>query len=218
MILNKRRRFAFDIGNVLCYVDFSEFYRELAIQGVCDNIELAEQFLIDVQNALDLGIYNISQALRLYFPKINKTQVSNLSEAWLTVVKPCDETINILQELIEDKQIQVAILSNIGFDHADYLSNKLNKIFKNTINHFSCDVGARKPTKIYYQSFIKDNPYFSEVYNVSKFLSYRGLFIDDREENVHAAKPYLDSKVFNLYHYKSGTEAAEAFKKIIVDI
>src|SRR5690606_3292685 len=123
MILNAENKYiALDIGHVLVRVDLSIFRRELVILNCCNTDEEAHCFNETVQQSLDLGIFDIRQAVCTYFPKINKKHADRLVEAWLATVMPCKPTLNVLSQLIAEKA-NVFLLSNIGKDHADYLSD-----------------------------------------------------------------------------------------------
>lgn len=212
-----RSRIALDIGNVLFHVDMDIFINELYLLGIpkAHGIAFTEEF----QSFLDVGHLNMEQALRLRFPKLSLSQIDRAKEAWFAIVTPCKPTINVVTELIAEGA-QVALLSNIGIDHATYISDMCSGQFEHCIKHFSCDVGARKPTKIFYQSFINDYNDFSIKYPSSSNIlkQSRGLFLDDRLENIEAARKYMDSKIFDIEKYESDHDAAEEMVRIIQSI
>lgn len=215
-----RDRIALDIGNVLVHVDIDIFIDELFLMGI-DKFRGLE-FLVIMQNFFDNGILDMEKALQLRFPELSKKERDRACEAWLAVVKPCFPTLEVVTELLSEGA-SVALLSNIGRDHADYLSDMCSGQFDRCIKHFSCDVGARKPTKLFYQSFTMDYPEFSQKKLYSKGrLTYskmsRGLFLDDRLENIDAARMYLDAKIFDISKYASEEDAAKDMVRIIQDI
>ena len=65
----------------------------------------------------------------------------------------------------------------MGLEHAAYIRNNHPEVFAGRILHLSCEVGARKPTKLYFQSFLMQHPEFAD-----------SVFVDDREENLEMAK------------------------------
>ena len=75
----------------------------------------------------------------------------------------------------------MALLSNIGTEHAALMEHSLNvgTFFSGAIKHFSCFVGARKPTALFYQSFLLEHPEF-----------YSCLYIDDLQENLDVGKRF----------------------------
>ena len=217
MILNSkalretRDKIALDIGNVLVHVDIDTFIDELFLMGI-DKFRGFE-FLVIMQNFFDNGILDMRKALQLRFPELSVKETNRACEAWLAVVKPCFPTLEVVTELLSEGA-QVALLSNIGKDHAEYLSDMLSGQFDRCIKHFSCDVGSRKPQKLFYQSFIMDHPNFLD----NDSCIYKGIFLDDRLENVESAKRYLDSKIFDISLYTSEEEAAKDMIRIIQDI
>lgn len=215
-----RKSIAFDIGNVLAYVKMEVFYRELATQLHVTE-ESAIKFCESVNSITDLGIMNMEQAiynyLHLYAPmhliKPYDVKMERLKEAWMAVVVPCKPTLEVVTELLVQNK-NIALMSNIGIDHANYLSDICGEQFSLCTKHFSYLVGARKPQKLYYQSLLISNPEFTFV--DSKFR--KPLFFDDKLENIEAAKQYFDAKLFNINDYDSGEDAAKALVSMIEDI
>ena len=81
---------------------------------------------------------------------------------------------------------QVALLSNVGLEHAIVMEKILdhhhlhsNKFFSKCVKHLSCQVGARKPTKLYYQSFLQQHPEFEGA-----------AYLDDLQENLDMGKEF----------------------------
>ena len=221
-----RSRIALDIGNVLVHIDMDIFINELFILGISK--DLGHRFTEKNQPLLDNGLFDIESALHFSFPGLNKTQVERAKQAWLAVISPCKPTIEVLTELLSEG-VEVALLSNIGADHANLLSDMLSGQFDRCIKHFSCNVGARKPTKLFYQSFIMDYSNFAEnkLYYPNSIESKRyctftnmsrGLFLDDRLENIESARPYLDAKIFDITKHISDEDAAKEMIRIIQDI
>jgi FMN phosphatase YigB (HAD superfamily) len=87
--------------------------------------------------------------------------------------------IKILDKIRSEEGLEIALLSNIGFEHAKLVHKLLSYdecgFFFNH-KHFSCEVGARKPTKLFYQSFLMQHPEFQGC-----------LYVDDLQENLDAA-------------------------------
>jgi len=206
----RTRRVAFDIGNVLVHVDLDGFLEFLVQEGIVSDFNRANEFLLGLQAGQDLGLYNIRQGFYRFSSSISKKQLEMIHDKWIDIVTPSEVMLDLVDELIHKHRFHVALLSNIGFDHAKYLRSKC-KIFEDCTQHFSCEVGARKPTKLYYQSFVKE-----EEWNKPRY--YKGLFFDDRSENVQAAYGHLDAHHFNLDDYESDERAAGALASKIKDI
>jgi FMN phosphatase YigB (HAD superfamily) len=81
---------------------------------------------------------------------------------------------------LHSQGVKFALLSNMGKEHHDYLKIICPEIFDLSEIHFlSYQVGARKPSRVYFKTFIDD-------YN-----SWGGsIYIDDRLENLIASKQY----------------------------
>jgi hypothetical protein len=107
--------------------------------------------------------------------------IKRLVKAWNDSVMPNLFMLDKLNELRSEHNLQVALLSNIGVEHAEMMEDKLshNGFFPGAIKYFSCFVGARKPSLIYYQSFLLAYPEFKGC-----------LYIDDLQENLNASKQF----------------------------
>lgn len=214
-VLEIRKNIALDIGNVLVYVDMDILYTELIVLGYCSSMERAQDICIPMQRYFDIGAFDFDE----YFSCVlqySSANVKILKEAWYATVRPCKETLYVLTDLLAEG-CDVALLSNIGYNHADYLSDICGQQFSSCIKHFSCAVGARKPMKLFYQSFLMDYPHFSDQ-KIYKTDIYRSLFLDDKLENIDAANLYFDAKIFNINDYSTGHDAAEAMIKIVQNI
>jgi hypothetical protein len=78
------------------------------------------------------------------------------------------------------------------------------------IHHLSYEVGARKPSNIYFQSFLQDYP------------SWIGcVYVDDRKDNLLTGKKYGFRTIqFDLSTFSSSKEMKEStnqIKKIILN-
>lgn len=165
---------ALDIGNVICDVDFSSFLRTLS---KTQNIHLddALYFLVRTQKIHDVGLVQIADELKDRFKIKSNIVLDELMAEWNNTVK-INPTVKdfFLKKLKEN--IKIALLSNVGFEHAAIMQNILGTdIYKNCIKFFSCDVGVRKPTSLYYKTFLDMHPEFKGC-----------VYVDDRRENLDA--------------------------------
>lgn len=203
----------FDIGNVICHVKFDNFINVMVDSRFCKREEVMN-YLETVQASFDLGIYNIKQSLKIvksnYYTgaaEMPRWWDDLIYNAWLDVVKPSDEIIELINTL--SNKYNIHLLSNIGFDHAKYLDSF--EFFKNSNKHYSCYVGARKPNKLFYQSFYLDN--------TAEFASgSKRVFFDDRIENLEGSSGMFLPVRFNLCDYESDALAAKDLKSKIDDI
>lgn len=168
----------FDIGNVLAYVSCDMFLDRVA-QRVNISTNLAYDFLCQIQKLHDLGLITLHSEL------VNRFTASNyiyqeLLTLWDEALIPEPKMTSFLQELT-NQGIRLALLSNIGFEHAALL-DKLwgqEEWYQKAIKHYSCRVGTRKPHSLYYQSFLLQYPDFKGSF-----------YFDDLQENLNASKPF----------------------------
>jgi FMN phosphatase YigB (HAD superfamily) len=202
---------ALDIGNVLCNVNFDLFNKKLSkILNI--SLDDAIYFLNRTQSLHDLGITHMSDELRDHFNIKSSEIIDSLVAEWNDTVSGDIETIDKLHNLIKANDIKIALLSNIGLEHSAIIKNILGEtIYNNSIRFFSCDVGARKPSCLYYKTFLDMYPEFGGC-----------LYVDDKIENLDAATKFG----FNTRHFAldapegiSLLEIIERFEKTkVVDI
>ena len=109
-------------------------------------------------------------------------------------------------------EIKVALLSNVGLEHSKRMGQVLSQgtFFEDAIKHFSCHVGARKPTLLYYHLFLQLHPEFEGA-----------VYVDDLQENLDASKQFgFKTFHFSLEEINQSTilEAAkiDALKKLLI--
>jgi len=171
----------FDIGNVIAHVNFSVFVSSLCDNKIVKSCEEGYKLLEQIQPYQDLGLTNVKRELSRF--NLDKKIESNILLHWMETVSFNQKSLNLINDLIIEKY-NIALLSNIGPEHASIIRN--NDLLKKLNHHFSFEIGARKPSKIYYQSFLMDNPL------------YKGCaFIDDRYENLEMA----EKCGFKSYHF-----------------
>lgn len=192
----------FDIGNVLCHIDLNKFVNTLIVTGQKNTPEEAFNFISNIQHHQDIGLLDMTKALSTELELKSNTQLDYLKNAWLNVVFPNTEMINLLKTM-KKEGLKIALLSNIGIDHANYIRTTIPEL-NEYIQHFSFEVGARKPTKLFFQSFLYDYPEFRD-----------GLFVDDRLENCQAGEQYFQSFNFNLEDSKTINNQINKLKNII---
>jgi len=168
-----------DIGNVLVYANTSKFKNKLS-KVLNITLEEANYFLNRVQKLHDLGYTHLSDELRDHFKIRSSVIIDELLDEWNHVICPFPEILSRLENMIKGYDLQVALLSNIGIEHAALMPMQLgNDFFQNCIKHFSCHVGARKPTMVYYHTFLQLHP------------EWKGCpYIDDLQENLDASQQF----------------------------
>lgn len=176
---------AFDIGNVLVNVDFPGFINKLS-KTLNITVEDATYFLNRSHAMHDLGLTVMKDELIDHLHIKSSVLREELIQDWNNCITPADWFLEKIDKLCEQHNIKVALLSNVGLEHAVRMRNILgyHKFFREGISHFSCEVGARKPTYLYYQSFLQLHPEF-----------YGCPYFDDLKENLEVGikfgfKPY----------------------------
>lgn len=178
-----------DVGNVLVHVDFQVFVRELSRQ-LNITLEEAEYFMNRTHALHDMGLTKMADELRDHFKIKSSLIINDLLRSWDKVITPNYVIMDKLVEIKRTHGLQIALLSNVGLEHAVQMERMLGigGIFEESVKHLSCHVGARKPTKLYYQSFLLQHPEFHGC-----------AYLDDLQENLNMGaefgfRPFL----FNL--------------------
>jgi FMN phosphatase YigB (HAD superfamily) len=169
----------FDVGQVLCTVDlniFTEKFNEIVSPRVEYKFD-GMDFLSTIQCAQDIKKTTLSDSLYdllVLGNIISENEMLILSDAWAKTVVPNKYMIEFKNWLI-DHGYEVAILSNMGTEHRNYILKTYPQVFSKCITFFSCDVGYRKPSKIYFYKFLE------------KYPDFRGsVYIDDMIDNLNA--------------------------------
>lgn len=188
----------FDIGNVLFRIDFDMFLNKLS---AIKNISRADayHFLERNQGLHDLGITKLQDEFSDHFGIKSDYVISELLTAWDNCLIPDNDAINFVNSLSENLNNNIALVSNIGFNHLNYLINggytygRISNnylVIDNCCKFFSCNVGARKPSYVYFNTFLNMYPKF-----------HGALYIDDRDDNLETGKLFgFKSVKFDLNH------------------
>jgi FMN phosphatase YigB (HAD superfamily) len=170
---------ALDIGNVIFNFTYD------IIPSLSKTLNISEQdalrFLKEIQPYLDLGLTTIEQELYQKFSIKSDSVIKRLIDVWEKSLTPNLNFINMLVDLKSTTNLQIALLSNIGFEHANLIKNcnEFASIYNDAVLYFSCYVGARKPCDLFYQSFLIQYPEFKGC-----------LYIDDLTQNLVAGSKF----------------------------
>lgn len=178
-----------DVGNVLVHVDFQIFVRELSKQ-LNLTLEEAEYFMNRTHALHDMGLTKMADELRDHFKIKSPLIIKDLLASWDRVITPNFIVMDKLVEMKRTRNLQIALLSNVGLEHAVQMERMLGTggIFEEAVKHLSCHVGARKPTKLYYQSFLLQHPEFQGC-----------AYLDDLQENLDVGAEFgFRPMLFNL--------------------
>jgi FMN phosphatase YigB (HAD superfamily) len=110
------------------------------------------------------------------------------SDVWDLTIKPNEKMVNWIRE-IKNKGVQIAYLSNMGWDHFNLLKEKYSDFINLAdVKFMSCEVGAAKPDFVYYKTFLDMYPQYNGA-----------IYLDDRQENLNVGSMFgLKSFYFNL--------------------
>jgi len=192
----------FDIGRVLVNVDFTEFlwvYKSLSL----DQLDDPMAFLFDLHGQQDVGLTTIARAAKERFG-IPQRSINDLVDAWNRALVPEPAMMALLDRLRQENW-NVALLSNMGSEHAEHIRSHIPKLFSGCDLHLSYEVGARKPSKLYYQSFLMDHP------------EYKGcLYVDDLPQNLAIGR-YYGFRGFKYNIEEDGLDCLEDLEMAISD-
>lgn len=208
---------ALDIGNVLVHFDVQNMVDKLSkfVTGYSEEVkkEVALSALERVQASHDLGLLNFKHAMEEFLIRQDKSmtlesrQLSNgadeLVEYWNNIVKLDNSIINFIKKLKENN-VKIALLSNMGKEHYQHLKKIFPELFEDSIEFISFQVGARKPTKLYYHLFVQEYPEFRHA-----------LYLDDLQENLDASSKYLNPFGFNLENLSKSKRLDKTLKLIL---
>lgn len=173
------RYICLDIGDVICKVVAAPFIESIS-ETFDVTIHEASHFLKRFQKLHDLGLTTMEDELKDKFDVKSPKTIKRLVNEWNDSVIPDVDFIEKLNHLKQHFNLNIALLSNIGVEHAQLMEDSLGARFlSGTIRHFSCFVGARKPSALFYQSFLMQYPQFSG-----------SLYVDDLQENLDTSKKF----------------------------
>ena len=173
------RYLCLDVGNVLGRLDMKPFIKALEFYTGSSE-ELSYEYLAHIQKVQDLGLYSIRNELKYKF-NVDSNVLEALLESWNQILTPDERALNFYANMIDKFGLRVMIVSNVGIEHSknfDVIFDK-HSFFKKAIKHYSCFVGARKPTPVYYHLL-------NEMYP-----EFRGaVYVDDMVENLEMGERF----------------------------
>jgi len=208
---------ALDIGNVLVHFDVQNMVQELSkfVTGYSQEVkmEVALSTLERVQASHDLGLLNFKHAMEEFLIRQDKSMTlaarqlssgaDSLVEYWNDIVKLDNNIISFIKTLKEN-DVKIALLSNMGKEHYNHLKKIFPELFEDSIEFISFQVGARKPTKLYYHLFTQEHPEFKHA-----------LYLDDLQDNLDASAKYLNPFNFNLENLSKSNKLKKTLKLIL---
>lgn len=165
---------AFDIGNVLVNVNFPGFINKLS-KSLNISVEDATYFMNRSQKLHDLGLTVMKDELIDHLHIKSSVLRDELIADWNYCITPAHWLLEKIDNISSEHNIQIALLSNVGLEHAVRMRETLGyyNFFRNGVTHFSCEVGVRKPNTLYYHTFLQMHPEFQGC-----------PYFDDLQENL----------------------------------
>jgi glucose-1-phosphatase len=166
----------FDLGNVLAYIDFQSFWRELGFQRA-EEIELfREDYTLSTQQ-YETGIISTADYLnKLHKVFNNKFTLEQIEQAFASIIKDPVEGIAGLVKRVAYIH-QTALVSNTNEIHYKISQDNFD-VLKHLHKHYlSYQLKVMKPDHGFYDAIISDQ----------RMPPSQMLFIDDIDENIKAA-------------------------------
>ena len=171
-----------DIGNVICRIDFNKFISKISMDLCESAIRIKKKINYD-QRAHDIGLLNLRETLENNLDITSPDVLDRILIEWNKMIVFDRSILDRFQNMSDKYGLKIALLSNLGFEHTilvrEKLSNSSFEVFKNSIKYLSCEVGARKPQSIFFQSFLLRYPMFQGC-----------IYLDDLQENLDASEPF----------------------------
>lgn len=177
----------FDIGNVIVTCDVDRFVDEIGIYLSPKKNKKFKALRYLVQTQHDVGLTTLRNFFEHFDTDLSFHSLNEIIQEWCNLIKMNNEMYDLILNL-KKQNVKIAYLSNIGYEHAVHLTTRYPELFENTLKHFSYEVGARKPTKLYFQSFLHE---------ADPIRAGDCLFIDDLKYNCDMA----ESLGFKTYQF-----------------
>lgn len=179
--MTKVKAVIFDYGNVLSISPLDSDTSSMAkiLDTTVDKFEQAYwQYRLDYDCGLSSNVKYwqlVSDALN---KSVNENQIEELTKSdVLSWSRPNLEVVQYANELVE-KGIELALLSNMPTDLKNWVENSCNWLPKFNHRTYSCKLNCAKP----------DSEIYKHSINGLKSPLSKTVFVDDRKENIEAAK------------------------------
>lgn len=195
------KNIVFDLGNVLVKFDSNELISHFF---KVKQKEVKSFYFDSLWNEYDQGLYSVDEMIEKgvkQFPEL-ESDIKNLMHHWTQFVIPLKKNIEFIKTL-KKEGYRVYILSNIPEDDTKYL-NGLGVFEDCDGGVFSYEVKKIKPDLDIFRIFLKK-------YELN---ANECLFLDDRKENVDAAK----SLGFNAIEVSDSSKVIELVKEKICEV
>ncbi len=167
----------FDLGNVILYIDFGAFWRDLGFIQTEETTPFTDGYK-SLTLKYETGYISTDEylnGLRTVFK--NKFTAAQLEDAFSCIIQqPVEGITDIVKRVSAGNQ--TALVSNTNEIHYKLCLKKFEGLKSFQKNYLSYQLKIMKPAPGFYDAIIKDQGIFPS----------QMLFIDDIAENVEAAK------------------------------
>ena len=167
----------FDLGNVLAYIDFSAFWRNLGFLRAEEIVSFRDEYT-SLTLQYEIGYISTDDYLnRLRTVFNNNFTILQLEQAFSCIIQQPVEGVTDIVKRVSTRH-QTALVSNTNEIHYKFSLSKFEGLKILQKHYLSYQLRVMKPAYGFYDAIIKD-----QGIHPSKVL-----FIDDIAENVIAAK------------------------------
>ena len=174
--MNKIQTVLFDLGNVIAYIDFGAFWRDLGFRPE-EMAPYTEGYTLFTQQ-YETGLISTERYLNELCAVFNQQfTTERLTQAFSCIIRnPVEGIADIIQKLSQTHK--TALVSNTNEIHYSHTRSKVPILTVLQKHYLSYQIHSMKPAHGFYDAIIKDQ----------KIFPSQMLFIDDLAENVKAAK------------------------------
>ena len=200
--MNNISTIIFDLGNVILNLDMSRTMKAMSrIMGIDETDFFSLSPFDAIFYGYERGTLSTSQFIdELYAKAVIKVSRNDIIDAWNALLVDIPEArIQTLEAL--SKHYRLFLLSNTSELHVDYFekivpgNRNLHDLFEKV--YYSHIIGCRKP----------DERAFNIVLQENNLDASSTLFVDDREDNIEAAKKLG----FKTLHITDGLDIKDLF-------
>ncbi len=166
----------FDLGNVIAYIDFGAFWRDLGFRP--EEMAPFTDGYTSFTQQYETGLISTERYLNELHAVFNhQFTTERLAQAFSCIIRnPVEGIADIIQEVSQTHQ--TALVSNTNEIHFSYTRRKVPILTSLQKHYLSYQLHVMKPARGFYDAIIQDQ----------KIFPSKMLFIDDIAENVKAAK------------------------------
>lgn len=191
-------------SDILTSFNVASINEFLVLNNVFNAEDESHNYIKSIMNNAFIGLAPIRGSFEKLFNDkgIRNSLIEDLMDLWYDSFSEVEQMTNLLNRLIFNHKVNITIFGNICYEHHFKLMNMFNNVFRDCNNHFSFEVGAKMPSKLFYQSFILSN---INMKGCRYYTSHKNNIKHSRASGI---LPYN----FNLNDYVSFEDAATSLE------